>query len=284
MDSQFISFAAVVPPSGFRWIYRDPAGAWQLIDPPEDWPQVDYEAAQHSRRQRQSELSDRFLIAASWDECFLAGGGEQDPPPPKTLNVPDLYLSFASELATPGAIQSYASRFGLLRFDKSKISIRRELAADLEPGFTWINGSRSDFLHFQAERASDWLREFEAAHYRLKVWSGIKARRDPEEMRLFLEDPECYYLGGQATFRLKSDGGTRTIGSEVIASSLADMLRIQFAASIAANVLHRPCRECRSWFAVHPSSGRPEKEFCSNACRMRAYRRRHPKVGRTSKK
>jgi hypothetical protein len=278
--AQFISFAAVVPPSGFRWIYKDPSGTWQLAEPPEDWPQADYEAACDKRRE--TELSHRFFLAASSDECFFAGGGVQDPPLGNKVDIPDLYLSFASERATPRTILNYANEFGLLRFDKSKRTLSRKVAANLEPAFPFLEKVKFEFLNFYAEPASAWLREFEAAYRRLEAWAEIKAQNDPEELALFLAADQ-YFFGGQATFALNFDRSTSSITSGMMASSLADMLRIQFANSIAAKVLHRQCRECGTWFSVHPSSGRPEKEFCSNACRMRAYRRRHGKHRKTSK-
>jgi hypothetical protein len=36
----------------------------------------------------------------------------------------------------------------------------------------------------------------------------------------------------------------------------------------------RACVQCRKWFTLEAGRGRSDKEYCSNACRMRAYRKR----------
>jgi hypothetical protein len=36
----------------------------------------------------------------------------------------------------------------------------------------------------------------------------------------------------------------------------------------------RTCVQCRKWFTLEAGRGRSDKEYCSNACRMRAYRKR----------
>jgi hypothetical protein len=62
--------------------------------------------------------------------------------------------------------------------------------------------------------------------------------------------------------------------SRIICSTLRHYIDVQWGMSIAANLLHRQCAECPNWFSVHPGTSRPEKIYCSDACRMRAYRKR----------
>lgn len=81
-------------------------------------------------------------------------------------------------------------------------------------------------------------------------------------------------MSGSLTYQVKMDPESGEVHSEMIASSLAQLLDVQWGMSVAVNVMHRQCAECPAWFAVHPGSGRPEKQFCSDACRMRAYRKR----------
>jgi hypothetical protein len=42
----------------------------------------------------------------------------------------------------------------------------------------------------------------------------------------------------------------------------------------------RQCSECTTWFEVAPSRGRADKQFCSTACRTRAYRERQAEAVR----
>ena len=49
---------------------------------------------------------------------------------------------------------------------------------------------------------------------------------------------------------------------------------LQFANAIEGDRDYAQCVECASWFEIAPGSGRPDKRYCSDACRMRAYRKR----------
>jgi hypothetical protein len=49
-------------------------------------------------------------------------------------------------------------------------------------------------------------------------------------------------------------------------------LQLAMAANDSRNYMR--CSSCESWFELAPGLGRPDKTYCSTACRMRAYRRR----------
>ena len=61
---------------------------------------------------------------------------------------------------------------------------------------------------------------------------------------------------------------------QLVPSSLVAALWLQLAYAIERGVQFRRCAECGRWFEVSPSVGRADKQFCSHACRTRAYRRR----------
>ena len=61
--------------------------------------------------------------------------------------------------------------------------------------------------------------------------------------------------------------------------SLLGTIWLQLAMAIAENRDYRVCGTCGSWFEVAPGRGRPNKTYCSNACRMRAYRKRKAEGG-----
>jgi hypothetical protein len=56
--------------------------------------------------------------------------------------------------------------------------------------------------------------------------------------------------------------------------SLLHALWAQLLLAIDGNLNLRACVECRKWFTLEAGRGRSDKEYCSNACRMRAYRKR----------
>ncbi|MCP4317732.1 MAG: hypothetical protein GY789_17365 [Hyphomicrobiales bacterium] len=60
----------------------------------------------------------------------------------------------------------------------------------------------------------------------------------------------------------------------IIPINLVGALWLQFANAIEGNHDFGQCASCGSWFVVVPGAGRPDKRYCSDACRMRAYRKR----------
>ena len=60
----------------------------------------------------------------------------------------------------------------------------------------------------------------------------------------------------------------------IMPTNLIGALWLQLANAIEANRDYGQCSECSSWFEIAPGSGRPDKRYCSDACRMRAYRKR----------
>lgn len=68
-------------------------------------------------------------------------------------------------------------------------------------------------------------------------------------------------------------------------NGLIGALWLQMSLAIDGHVDFLQCRECSDWFGISAEEARPEKRYCSNACRMRAYRKRKKdrKVSREAK-
>jgi hypothetical protein len=56
--------------------------------------------------------------------------------------------------------------------------------------------------------------------------------------------------------------------------SLWNALWVELLLAIDGNQNLRACVQRRKWFTLEAGQGRSDKEYCSNACRMRAYRKR----------
>jgi hypothetical protein len=131
-----------------------------------------------------------------------------------------------------------------------------------EPGFAF-----SDSVSFYAEPASRWLS--------LGGWLGHEITKMEkvgwvsEVTFLNWMDPES-----RLDYRVERDSATGRLKGELVAASLADLLMVQMVSAAEADVRHRRCEQCRAFFPVRRGLGRPEKKFCSDACRMRAYRKR----------
>ena len=81
--------------------------------------------------------------------------------------------------------------------------------------------------------------------------------------------------GIEAAVLLKPDPiNTDTARLCVRPHSLINGLWTQLALAVDGSVNLGSCIECHAWFVLEAGRGRADKVYCSNACRMRAYRRR----------
>src|SRR5262249_31018564 len=60
--------------------------------------------------------------------------------------------------------------------------------------------------------------------------------------------------------------------------SLAGALWVQFAEAVSGGKRYRVCKECSSWFEIPLRGARISREYCSNACKSRAYRERQERA------
>jgi hypothetical protein len=81
-------------------------------------------------------------------------------------------------------------------------------------------------------------------------------------------------------WRTPGEAGSEVIrlALEDIPSTLAQALWLQIANAIVAGPLFRSCQVCKRWFAFSAKAPRTKVEFCSDACRLRAYRLRQDRA------
>jgi hypothetical protein len=279
LNLQALSFPALIPREGFRWVCRDHDGYWRAAEPPADWTTADYLAADFSGDgpAPKPELSNRYYLAASVDEV-LEAHSEQKTNVGHLVTEPDLYLQFASEKGAPERLKELANKFGLLdgsleQHEKKILAVERSKSVGLEEAFRF-HKSVHGLLHFRAEPAEEWLTIFGWVRLLMSNWQELREANDFADLGSYLDDGYNYLLSGSLTYQLELNEQTGEAQSRIICSTLRNYIDVQWGMSVAANVLHRQCAECPNWFAVHPGSSRPEKVFCSDACRMRAYRKR----------
>lgn len=283
MPTSTICYGAIIPPSRFRWICKESSGQWSLREPPDDWPEVDYKAFDsYIDPNPDPKIINRFHLAASVTECLKTHKAAKSEFG-QMINEPDLYLKFASTRPTPSAILGMANTYGLLRYPihsrtrESLVEISRANAPDIAAAFPHDPrdiGSQKDTILLFVEPAENWLGKYDLINLEIRTWAELQANEDVEGMWGYLEDGFNYDMGGSLTYQAKIDRATGQTYSEIIASSLYSLLDVQWGMSVAANTLHKPCEECTKWMPIGPGAGRPEKTYCSDACRMRAYRSR----------
>ena len=59
--------------------------------------------------------------------------------------------------------------------------------------------------------------------------------------------------------------------------NLLGAIWLQFARSLDVKKKYHPCDECKTWFEVHPKARHRDINYCSNRCRVSAYRERREK-------
>ena len=88
------------------------------------------------------------------------------------------------------------------------------------------------------------------------------------------------HLHHRASPRLLWEQDRDRLGLYIVPEGLIGALWLQFARAVERDARFRQCLECTTWFEVAPGRGRTDKQFCSNACRTKAYRKRQAEAAR----
>jgi endogenous inhibitor of DNA gyrase (YacG/DUF329 family) len=132
-----------------------------------------------------------------------------------------------------------------------------------------------------------WLNEFEIAHRRPVDESDPGSPRDldPEFARLTPGDrllPAILYVQRQINANIPRQAApelfwtprTITLSFGFRPRTLSDMLWLQFAMAVTGEIAFRKCRVCGLWDKVGSGSAYSNRDFCSDACKMKDLRRR----------
>ena len=88
------------------------------------------------------------------------------------------------------------------------------------------------------------------------------------------------HLHHRASPRLLWEQNRDRLGLYIVPEGLIGALWLQFARAVERDARFRQCAECTTWFEVSPGRGRTDKQFCSTACRTKAYRKRQAEAAR----
>ena len=88
------------------------------------------------------------------------------------------------------------------------------------------------------------------------------------------------HLHQRASPRLLWEQSRDRLGLYIVPEGLIGALWLQFARAVERDAKFRQCPECGTWFEIAPGRGRTDKQFCSTACRTRAYRTRQAEAAR----
>jgi hypothetical protein len=271
----------------FRWVFRENEDSWYVREPPDDWPKSDYDAARFKLGDPpemeltdlsdwpSAELADRFFLAAPSGfgtpttsdfvrASFHGRIAETDE---------DLYLQFASISSRPGSILECANRFGFLGVPrwqrlkfKSSDRLWREWYSDKN-----IKSQQPKLIDVHLESATSWLETLEGLRYFMRNWSKMGNQSVGKRTLL---GGYTEWFEPDLNLHLEIDNETGGVLGHAVAQNLQDLLWTQWGLSVLADTRHSQCAQCEKFFSIQPGSGRANKQFCSDACRMKAYRLR----------
>jgi hypothetical protein len=176
------------------------------------------------------------------------------------------FLELAQMPDTEDAIKDFADRYGplwpLLPMEKERYS---------RIGLPW--GFVSGLL------IKDWRGVIRRMHQAVKLWETSRRTRNFSKLiRTAMEEREGFkrrVTRGVATYlSLKEDPVSRSARLCLRQETLEAPLWAEFFLAIDGNMNLGTCVQCRKWFPLEAGRGRSDKVYCSDACRMRAYRKR----------
>jgi hypothetical protein len=165
------------------------------------------------------------------------------------------FLEFAQTPDTPDAIKSFADRYGALE-------------PDVGTGEGWWQTGRD---------IDTWSAYIRAMKKTIELWNKSSTTGDFTKLiRTVQKDLGLGNFGPGVAVQLllKEDRLSASARLCIRPESLAQALYSQLILAIDGKLNLRACVECREWFTLEAGRGRSDKEYCSDACRMRAYRKR----------
>jgi hypothetical protein len=141
-----------------------------------------------------------------------------------------------------------------------------------------IHGDRDASWYEWGRSIDAWFGNIRWMRRTVELWGKSKVTGDfsrvISEVRLSFEIGDEKISGVPVGLILKKDPLSASPKLCIRPVSLQQALWAQLVLAIDGNLNLRSCVQCRKWFTLEAGRGRSDKEYCSNACRMRAYRKR----------
>ena len=183
-----------------------------------------------------------------------------------------LFLTFSDLGADPDRLLNFANRFGPL---------------GIEVEVPWAAVGETTIQPARGERLADWQQEVTAMAHAVGVWRYLQSE-DEAGLREGSPGPNPIptaqsWLADTIDQQLQRLGVRPRMGTEpetgkprlaVAARNLLGGLWLHFAWAVSGDTKYRQCPVCQTYFVIERGQYRESRTFCSDACRMRAYRER----------
>ena len=168
-------------------------------------------------------------------------------------HAPGMFLEFANTATTVEGVKLFADRYG------AQIAGERSFYG-IESRYFYIRGMRS--------AVNAWNKAKETGDFKRLI--RIVARRAD---RGLFSDPDID-AGAQAYVLLSLGAPRGDARLEIRPPDLIEAMWIQLILAVDGDLNLQPCSMCPTWFPIASAGHRSDKRYCSDACRMRAYRKR----------
>ena len=154
---------------------------------------------------------------------------------------PALYVKFANTPCTPKGVINFANDYGLL--------------------------GRGDL----PEQLPHWYLEIKRMLKAISKWETVR-ENDPAAFKGVFKRLSRHSDEGIEISLVDGQGGVPL--AYLVPKTLLSAMWLQLALAVEGLVNFGRCQQCKALIEVAPGSNRPDRKYCSDACRMRAYRER----------
>jgi hypothetical protein len=174
---------------------------------------------------------------------------------------PSAYLKFANTPLTADAVREFADEFGMLFGPTNRHGVIR-----LGRGGVLQEG--------ELETIASWFDAIRALQDALSTWQKAEDTGDFTKLLRLMTRTEHGITDHAVAVSLAVGEGAAVPRLSLSPKNLFEALMLQLALAIDGSQSLQTCVECKGWFTIQAGRGRSDKRYCSDACRMRAYRRR----------
>jgi hypothetical protein len=197
-----------------------------------------------------------------------------------------LFLTFAATDTTEDAVVDFAARYGVLGVgimrgwevqpDERLSAWAGQIRAMRDSAERW----RELRQRGSAERTKGRLYAAVNGHLLKSYWASVFGLPDSRSRRVLeLDVAKLTALPPPPLIQLIGAKESK-VTLETRPANLLNALWLQLAAAIAEDTQFRECPCCGAWFAVSPERRRADAQYCREACRVRAYKRRKKEARR----
>jgi hypothetical protein len=160
---------------------------------------------------------------------------------------PSLYLEFSNTDCSSDGVLKFATQYGLLKMNEGP------------------------------ETLDMWCYHIRMMHHAILMWHHVQHKKPASITEIFRAHSPIYEGGLKYSLEPVPSSSSNKEGSLQLflePTSLLAAMWFQFAGAIDRATSFGPCEECSAWIDQAVDSNRPDKRYCSLACKQRAYRKR----------